>query len=207
MVDYFSDVPQAGEFRATDSTHFKPIGDFIIDAAAGNLPQVALVDPLLAGETNLATDEHPPHDVRSGEYFISQIVSAVRSSPNWKDSILFITYDEHGGSYDHVAPPVAPQKGALNPDAENRVLSNLMRRKLMVDGMGYFARALDNPWCTLQLRRAFRTGGVSGSMPRNACCACVKERRKGLPRASQLRKVGVHDNFAVLTSPHKVSQY
>jgi phospholipase C len=118
-VDYFSDVPQAGDFRTPDSTHFKPVADFIIDAAAGNLPQVALVDPLLAGETNLATDEHPPHDVRAGEYFISQIVSAVRGSPNWKDSILFITYDEHGGSYDHVAPPAASQKGALNPDGIN----------------------------------------------------------------------------------------
>src|ERR1700730_1948603 len=61
----------------------------------------------------------PPHDVRAGEYFISQIVSAVRGSPNWKDSVLFITYDEHGGSYDHVAPTVASQKGALNPDGIN----------------------------------------------------------------------------------------
>jgi Phosphoesterase family len=57
--------------------------------------------------------------VRAGEYFISQIVNAVRGSPNWKDSILFITYDEHGGAYDHVAPPVASQKGALNPDGIN----------------------------------------------------------------------------------------
>jgi phospholipase C len=118
-VDYFSDIPQAGEFRAQDATHFKPVASFFTDAATGNLPQVALVDPLLAGETNLATDEHPPHDVRAGEYFMSQIVSAVRTSPNWKDSILFITYDEHGGAYDHQAPPPASQQGALNPDGIN----------------------------------------------------------------------------------------
>jgi phospholipase C len=118
-VDYFSDVPQAGEFRTQEATHFKPVASFFTDAATGNLPQVALVDPLLAGETNLATDEHPPHDVRAGEFFIAQIVSAVRNSPNWKDSILFVTYDEHGGAYDHQAPPPAAQKGALNPDGIN----------------------------------------------------------------------------------------
>ncbi len=118
-VDYFSDVPQAAEFRTPDATHFKPVAAFFTDAATGNLPQVALVDPLLAGETNLATDEHPPHDIRAGEYYMSQIVSAVRNSPNWKDSILFITYDEHGGAYDHQAPPRAPQGGALNPDGIN----------------------------------------------------------------------------------------
>lgn len=115
-VDYYSDVPDAGEFRTPNATQFKPIADFFADAAAGKLPSVALVDPLLAGETNLATDEHPPHDIRAGEYYVSQVVSAVRNSPNWKDSILFITYDEHGGFYDHQAPPPASQKGALNPD-------------------------------------------------------------------------------------------
>ena len=62
------------------------------------------------------TDEHPPADIRSGQYFVSTVIAALRNSPSWNDSILFLTYDEHGGFYDHVAPPPAPQGGAPTPD-------------------------------------------------------------------------------------------
>ena len=62
------------------------------------------------------TDEHPPANIRGGQYFISQVVDALRSSPSWHDSVLFFTYDEHGGFYDHVKPPAAPQGGADTPD-------------------------------------------------------------------------------------------
>ncbi len=123
-TDYFSDVPQAGDFRfpllppnfTTLAPHFETISSFFVDAAAGNLPAVALVDPQLVSSKLTATDEHPPHDIRAGEFFVAQILNAVRNSPNWKDSVVFLTYDEHGGFYDHVAPPPAPQGGALNPD-------------------------------------------------------------------------------------------
>ena len=43
-------------------------------------------------------------------------MNAVRNGPCWQDSVIFITYDEHGGFYDHVAPPKAPQGGARTPD-------------------------------------------------------------------------------------------
>ena len=78
---------------------------------------MAFVDPNF-GVLNPAAenDEHPPTDIQRGQAFVAQIVSAVRNGPNWKDAIIFITYDEHGGSYDHVAPPRAPQGGARTPD-------------------------------------------------------------------------------------------
>ena len=44
------------------------------------------------------------------------MVNAVRNGPFWKDSVIFITYDEHGGYYDHVAPPAARQGHARTPD-------------------------------------------------------------------------------------------
>ena len=47
------------------------------------------------------------------------MINAVRNSPNWKDSIVFLTYDEHGGFYDHLKPAAAQQGGALNPDGIN----------------------------------------------------------------------------------------
>ncbi len=46
---------------------------------------------------------------------MSQVVNAVRNGPFWQDSVIFITYDEHGGYYDHVAPPKARQGGARMP--------------------------------------------------------------------------------------------
>jgi phospholipase C len=104
--------------------------NFFADAAAGTLPQVSFVDPAFTtSQLNTSagpifvgpghgfeTDEHPPFDIRAGQYVTSQIINAVRNGPNWKDSVIFLTYDEHGGFYDHVAPPAAPQAGALNPD-------------------------------------------------------------------------------------------
>jgi phospholipase C len=53
--------------------------------------------------------------INAVSFTVSQVINAVRNSPNWKDS----TYDEHGGFYDHADPPLAPQNGALNPDGIN----------------------------------------------------------------------------------------
>src|SRR2546427_94525 len=82
----------------------------------------SVVDPAFGSNalgtnpTLFENDEHPPTDIRAGQFFVSQIVNAFRASACWGDSILFITYDEHGGFYDHVAPPKARQGGLPNPD-------------------------------------------------------------------------------------------
>ena len=86
-------------------------------AAAGTLPAVSFIDPSAFATQTInghvyQTDEHPPNDIRAGEYFVSQVINALRNRPSWNDSILFWTYDEHGGFYDHVKPPPAPQGGA-----------------------------------------------------------------------------------------------
>jgi len=124
--DYFQDVPQAAVFRVFNppsqlDPHFLPLSFFFLQAATGTLPQVAFVDPSFGFEGAFIpeNDEHPPTDIQRGQYFVSQVVSAVRNSPNWKDSVIFIMYDEHGGFYDHVRPPKARQGGALNPDGIN----------------------------------------------------------------------------------------
>jgi phospholipase C len=51
-----------------------------------------------------------------GQAFLSQVINAVRNGPYWKDSVIFITYDDHGGFYDHARPPRAPQSGTRTPD-------------------------------------------------------------------------------------------
>jgi phospholipase C len=119
-ADYFQDAPQAGSFLPNDP-HFFPLADFLAQAAglpgAGPLPQVSLVDPDFGLEgTALENDEHPPTDIQRGQAYVSQVVNAVRNGPFWKDSIIFITYDEHGGFYDHAKSAPAPQGGSLTPD-------------------------------------------------------------------------------------------
>jgi phospholipase C len=64
----------------------------------------------------LENDEHPPTDIQRGQAYVSQVINAVRNGPNWKDSVILFTYDEHGGFYDHARSPRARQGHAANPD-------------------------------------------------------------------------------------------
>jgi phospholipase C len=124
-ADYFSDVPQGGSYRPFSATkvdpHFLPVTIFLAQAAGvpafGSLPQVSFVDPNFGVLNPKAeNDEHPPTDIQRGQAFVSQLVNAVRNGPNWSSTIVFLTYDEHGGSYDHVKPPRARQGGERTPD-------------------------------------------------------------------------------------------
>jgi len=62
-----------------------------------------------------ANDQHPDHDVQEAETLIANVYQAVRNSPKWNSTLLVVTYDEHGGLYDHVSPPM---KGVPNPDGK-----------------------------------------------------------------------------------------
>src|SRR5262249_7275929 len=123
--DYFQDAPQGATFRPFSATaidpHFLPLPVFLAQAAGAPtlppLPQVVFVDPnfglfSLAGEN----DEHPPTDIQRGQAFVSRVVNALRNGPYWKDSVIFITYDEHGGFHDHARPPRARQGHQRTPD-------------------------------------------------------------------------------------------
>ncbi len=122
--NYFADVPTTAIFRGLDFTHVLPVTAFLAIAGSPTctLPAVSFVDPAF-GSNALGTnpgleefDEHPPSDIRKGQFFVSRVVDAVRRSPCWGDSIVFVGYDEHGGFYDHVRPPKARQGGAASPD-------------------------------------------------------------------------------------------
>jgi phospholipase C len=77
--------------------------DFLADIAAGSLPQVSwLVGSIL-------TSDHPPSPSTFGENILSLIVRALTANPAlWAKTVLFVTYDENGGFFDHVAPVTAP---------------------------------------------------------------------------------------------------
>jgi phospholipase C len=95
---------------------FATFEQFFDDARQGALPDYSFVEPshfdsIQTGNAVLAADQHPDHDVREGERFIARVYNAVRTGPGWLDSILLVTYSNHGGFFDHVPPPAT-----VNPD-------------------------------------------------------------------------------------------
>lgn len=102
---YFSNLPVIALWGARHVKGVRHISSFYADAAAGQLPQVCFVDPWFVAPEGLACDDHPHADLRLGQQFLSGVVSAVVESPQWPSSALFVTYDEWGGFWDHVAPP------------------------------------------------------------------------------------------------------
>ena len=75
-------------------------GEYLNDLRRGRLPQVSFIIPSFAR----GWDEHPPADVSVGMGIQEELVTALRASSAWDTSAYLITYDEHGGYFDHVAP-------------------------------------------------------------------------------------------------------
>jgi phospholipase C len=146
-VDYYSNLPQAGVFRFPSGPHFLSISRFYKQASAGTLPAVVFIDSSSTRSQRIngsryETDEHPPSDIRAGQYFVSRVVNAVRNSPNWKDSIIFITDDEHGGFYDHVTPSQASAPDGIAP-GQCADLSNPPASKQLGGGANCNASRMD----------------------------------------------------------------
>ena len=78
---------------------------FYTDAQNGTLPQVSWVIP------NSTLSEHPPGDIGTGAGYVTNLVNAVMNSPQWNSTAIFISWDDWGGFYDHVAPPQVDQYG------------------------------------------------------------------------------------------------
>ena len=78
-------------------------------ALSGGLPSVTFIDPHFKDFPPNSFCDEPPSDIRNSQKFIDDLVGIVRASPNWEKTLLIITYDEHGGFYDHVPPPAAAQ--------------------------------------------------------------------------------------------------
>jgi phospholipase C len=106
---YFHDMPQAFTLKELwkRADRFRFFEEFLDDAAHGTLPTYSFIEPRYFADMRLPNDQHPPHNVTLGEQLISAVYKAVRNGPLWQKTLLIITYDEHGGCYDHVPPPLA----------------------------------------------------------------------------------------------------
>lgn len=91
--------------KAARNEHIKDGDEFVKDIAAGHLPQVAFYKP--SGKLN----QHPGDDLMAGDAHLADLVDKLMHGPQWKSTLIIITYDENGGFWDHVAPPKGDRWG------------------------------------------------------------------------------------------------
>lgn len=100
----------AGEWlrtRHAPDSRFRSMKQFEKDCEAGTLREYSFIEPVYFFRG--ANDDHPPHDIRKGQILAAQVYLAIRRNEDlWKKTVLIVTYDEHGGFFDHVQPPNAP---------------------------------------------------------------------------------------------------
>jgi phospholipase C len=99
----FTDITNA------DESHVGLFTDFQAAAAAGTLAPYVFLEPSWGATVN---SQHPNYNVALDEQMIHDVYYALRNGPSWNQAVLILTYDGHGGCYDHVAPP----QGAVPPD-------------------------------------------------------------------------------------------
>lgn len=120
---FFSDVPFALIFKplAQESTfteRMRSIEEFLYCRETGDLPSVSWIDPNFTDvpESLAPNDDHPPGDVAPGQQLVEQLYRALSRGPAWSKTLLLVTYDEHGGFYDHVRPPGTPGRRSPRTD-------------------------------------------------------------------------------------------
>ncbi|MCB8883890.1 phospholipase [Acidisoma cellulosilytica] len=121
---YFHDLPNTA--LLTDIWSRLPTPDFRLyehefaeDARNGILPAYTFIEPrylVSRFRAKVPNDQHPPTNIIHAEQLIAETYNALRQSPQWTKTLFIIIYDEHGGTYDHVAPPPATPPGGPYPD-------------------------------------------------------------------------------------------
>ncbi len=128
---------KAKNYNATLSAHFLNNSRFFKDARKGTLPDVSWVVP------PAADSDHPPSASNVAQGWVSSVVDAVESSPDWNTSAVFISWDEYGGFYDHVAPPLARGTNlTLGFRVPLLVISPYARENYIGHSLGYFESLL-----------------------------------------------------------------
>jgi len=166
----FHHQPFAYFTRYADGTdlkkeHLKDEQDFLAAAKAGQLPAVSFVKPV--GSQN----EHPGYaDEVHGQQHVADLVQAVQQGPNWKDTMIVITYDENGGRWDHVAPPKGDRWGP-GTRVPAIVVSPLARRGF-IDHTEYdttsILRTIEQRWNLAPLgSRDAKVNSLAGSLDPN----------------------------------------
>lgn len=133
---YYSDVdiwnaPQMIQGYSNSKNDVSPT-DFIPDVENNNLPSVSWITP----PSELSN--HPPQLIEPGENYVTSIMNAIMQSSYWSNTAIFITWDDFGGFYDHVAPPVLDGVG-LGPRVPLLVISPYVKSGFINHSLGEFS--------------------------------------------------------------------
>jgi phospholipase C len=96
----FTDVSQDGQL-----SNIQSLSSFFSAARNGTLPAVSWINP------NGTVSEHPPALVSAGQTYVTGLINAIMQSPDWDSTAIFLSWDDWGGFYDHVVPPVVDRNG------------------------------------------------------------------------------------------------
>ena len=99
-LPYFDTVRNDGELG-----NIQTLENFLLQAGHGTLPQVSWIVP------SADVSEHAPALVSAGQTYVTHLINTVMNGPNWKDCAIFLAWDDWGGFYDHVVPPMVDQNG------------------------------------------------------------------------------------------------
>jgi len=114
---YYTDLPVLALWDTRHFDRISSIDEFFDDADRGELPHVVMIDPGFGG--NARSDDHPFGSIRMGQRFTRSVFDAFARSSHWEQGLFVLTYDEWGGFFDHLSPPVFPDDLASELDAEN----------------------------------------------------------------------------------------
>ena len=115
--EYFINIPPIQLWGNRMLPYLRSTDQYFFDASRGELPNVSFLTPGMG--VPFRTDDHPQGDIGIGQRFIQAAFSAFVRSPQWQRGMFVLTYDEHGGFFDHVKPPVVPDDRASARDSNN----------------------------------------------------------------------------------------
>ncbi|KAI8916381.1 phosphoesterase [Gorgonomyces haynaldii] len=144
------------------NSNVKGYKDFVSDAKAGKLPAFSYIDP----DFN-KNDNHPPHSLTEGENLVRDVYNAIRNSPQWNSTLFVLTYDEHGGFYDHVPPPSSvpiPDASTVSPASADFKFDRLGVRVPTI---------LVSPW--VQKGQVFRSGVAGRNFEHSSVSATLNK--------------------------------
>ena len=98
-------------YATQHAANIAPVSQYLTDVQNGTLPSVAMIE---SGYSS-GKDEHPDNNVQTGAAYVSSLINPLMGSVSWKDSVFILTFDEGGGTYDHVPPQPAKQPDGVPP--------------------------------------------------------------------------------------------